>query len=304
MESLSIPLLRTFVMICRLGTFSAAAEALDISQPAVSLRVRQLENLASATLFDRHGNTVVLSTEGVSLLSYAERALQAIDSLNSYLEDKQPWTGLLRIGSSELFSMTGLPGVLQALESEHPTLKTNLTVRASTFLMKALERGELDAAFVSDPDPTADCVLLELATTGLEIISNGHIGLPDVVTPKDLAGYQTLLNPRPSAINTIVADWLSPEDGWSETNTCDSIPVTMRLVRDGIGAGVIPHCMTSTEDTPGIVRHSASPELRKLRVYLAHRRRLSEERVNFLASTALEVLAQASGFEVTGSSIS
>ncbi|GAB3561612.1 hypothetical protein GCM10027344_16600 [Spelaeicoccus albus] len=253
--------------------------------------------MAGATLFDRRGGAVTLSSAGVTLLAYAERVLQAVDSMNSYLEEADPWSGVLRIGSSELFAMTALPRVLSAFESSHPSLEVNLTIRASTFLMDALDQGHLDAAYVSDPDPTTDCELIELTRTDIAVLSNGEFNLPSVLTPDDLARQRVFMNPRPSAINSIVTQWLRDESKSTLINTCDSLPVTIQLVRQGLGIGVVPLCMVTTEsDSQGVVIHATSPELDRLTIFLAHRRRLASQRVDFLVDTARAALKHVPGF--------
>lgn len=287
-------------MISRLKTFSRAAQALNVTQPAVSLRMRQLEQLAGAAIFERRGSNIELNSNGVALLAYAERALRGIDAVNHYLEDQQPWTGLVRVGSSELFSTTALPSVLQALESTHPNLDTNLMVRASTFLMAALEQGQLDAAFVSDPDPTSDCELVQLASTRLDVFSNGELGLPDTISPHHLAGHPILMNPRPSAINKLVTKWLRNQDALTTINTCDSLHVTINLVRHGLGPGIVPSCMALGHGAAqDLTRHTTVPPLGSLTVYLAHKRLLARERVEFLVTTGLQALSHTPGFTIS-----
>ncbi len=74
MRKFSLAQLEAFLWICRLGTFHAAAERLNLTQPTVSLRIRELESALGARLFERRGNGMRLSAEGTILLRYAERA--------------------------------------------------------------------------------------------------------------------------------------------------------------------------------------------------------------------------------------
>src|SRR3569833_1182681 len=79
--------LRTFVVVARTGGFSAAAEALRRSQPAISRRVAQLEADVGVPLFDRTPGGVLLSDAGRALLLHAERVLAALDDAQAALNE-------------------------------------------------------------------------------------------------------------------------------------------------------------------------------------------------------------------------
>ncbi|WP_031469590.1 LysR family transcriptional regulator [Sciscionella sediminilitoris] len=284
--------LEAFVWIVRLGTFRAAAERLGLSQPAISLRIRQLETAAGTALFHRRGTAVGLTADGTLLLHYAERELALLEELGQRLRAGDPWQGTLRLGSSDLFAMTCLPRVLERLERSHPEVNVRLTASSSVALARMLDRGELDLAFMSNAEPSEHVRVEELGNTALTIVSNGNRGLPERIAPEDLAGQRILINPPPSAIHGIVARWFGEADiPLPNFSTCNSLPVTSGLVAAGGGIGFLPHWLVRADLEAGILTaHRPRTPLRDLRLSLAHSRTTPQVIVDFLRSAGRRAL--------------
>ena len=292
MQDITLRQVEAFVWIARLGTFRAAADRLGLSQAAISLRIRQLETAAGAVLFSRRGSAVQLTAAGTLMLDYAERGLAVFDELGHRLRADSPWLGTLRLGSSDLFAMTCLPAVLERLERTHPEAAVQLTASSSVTLARMLDRGEIDAAFMSNPEPTGEVRVDVLGTAQLAVVSNGHRGLPDRISPVDLAAQRLLINPPPSTIHAIVARWFSESNTpVPYFSTCNSLPVTSRLVAAGGGVGVIPNWLVRAELAAGtLVRHETVIPLRDLRLSLATSWNVPTEIVDFLLAAGRQAL--------------
>ncbi len=289
MEDLTFHQLEAFVAICRRGTFRAAADQLGLTQPAVSLRIRQLETAVGSVLFQRRGAAVQLTSTGSLLLEYAERGLAVFDELGQRLRDGDPWRSILRLGSSDLFAMTCLPTVLRRLETLHPEVGVRLTVSSSTTLARMLERGELDAALGSNIEPSERIAVEPLGRADLVLVGNGDRPLPRTVTPQALAGRRILINPRPSPIHDAAAGWFRearvPQPTFS---TCNSLPVTRELVAAGGGLGILPAVLVAPADD--FVVHPVSPRFAPLRLALATSRTLPRPVAALLSTTAKQAL--------------
>jgi DNA-binding transcriptional LysR family regulator len=292
MQNITLRQLEAFVWIARLGTFRAAADRLGLSQAAISLRIRQLETATGAVLFNRRGSAVQLTAAGTLMLDYAERGLTVFGELSHRLRSNDPWRGTLRLGSSDLFAMTCLPGVLERLERTHPDVAVQLTASSSVTLARMLDRGEIDVAFMSNAEPTGRVRVEALGTARLAVVSNGRRGLPDRIEPADLAAQRILINPPPSTIHGIVVRWFGESDTpVPHFSTCNSLPVTSRLVAAGGGVGVIPYWLVRAELAAGtLVQHEAVTPLRDLRLSLATSRNMPGEIVDFLLAAGSRAL--------------
>ena len=101
--SVNLEYYRVFCSVCECGGITAAAEALCISQPAVSQAVRQLETALGCRLFLRTSRGVKLTSEGELLLSYVRRGIDAIQDGETMLRRmKDLETGEIRIGASDM----------------------------------------------------------------------------------------------------------------------------------------------------------------------------------------------------------
>ena len=296
MPGLTLDQLETFQSICRLGSFRAAADHLGITQPAVSLRIHQLEAECRATLFARRGTRVQLTATGSLVSGYAERSLGLVVELQTRLHAGDPWHGVLRLGSSALFAMTCLPAVLQSVERAHPDLDVELVATSSDALQRAIELGEVDIAFVASPDPVSDVVITApVARTGLAVISNGELGLPATVQPADLLDHRVLVNPPPSPIHTETTRWFRRAgEPARHLSTCNGLPVTVELVRAGGGTGVVPVRLVRDLVRVGeLSLHDTRPRMRALRQCLIHTAAVPSEISAFLLRAAKEAATAA-----------
>lgn len=134
-------------------SFSKAAEALYISQPAVSKQVKKLEGELGVPLFERKGSTILLTTSGDKLLIYlrqAKRIQQQIDSDLDIIKTELKGKGELRIGASTTLSLYVLPKVLSTFQKKWPQVKITLINRNTENILNALVQGDLDLAVVED----------------------------------------------------------------------------------------------------------------------------------------------------------
>src|SRR5437016_10767154 len=145
--------LKALLAIAESGTFTAGAVRVHVTQAAISMQIRQLENETGAQLFVRAPRRVILTEAGEKLL---ERAYAILREHDAALEELAALTGAhrgrLRIGSaSAMVSADPLPQILRELKKAHPGVETSVVSGTSESLAKQVLAGELDAAFVSLP---------------------------------------------------------------------------------------------------------------------------------------------------------
>src|SRR5258707_13203389 len=142
--------LKAFVAIAESGTFTAGAVRVHVTQAAISMQIRQLENETGAQLFVRAPRRVILTEGGEKLL---ERAYTMLREHDAALEELAALTGAhrgrLRIGSaSAMVSADPLPRILRELRLIHAGVETSVISGTSEALVKQVLAGRLDPAFL------------------------------------------------------------------------------------------------------------------------------------------------------------
>ena len=138
MNRIALYHLETLIWIARLGTFAAAAERLNASQPTISVRMRELESQIGAKIFQRHGRNMALTIRGRELVKQAE-ALWA--NAEEFLLAPSAFalaTGVVRIGSGEIAAATYLPTFVAELDRAFPTLNLEVEIDLTARLIRHL----------------------------------------------------------------------------------------------------------------------------------------------------------------------
>lgn len=148
---LEADLLRAFSAVAQTGSFTSAAELVGRSQSAVSQKIRRLETILSARLFDRRGKNVRLTGDGERLLVSARRLLDLNDAVVKDMMSP-PTGGTLRLGICEDFIPGQLPALLSRFSHVYPEVHLELMTALSTELHAAYRAGQLDAVIAKKDD--------------------------------------------------------------------------------------------------------------------------------------------------------
>lgn len=148
---MSLRALRTLVAIAQYGSFARAAEAVHLTQSAVSLHVRRLEEEFNAPLFDRSKRLSVLTEAGHLAVERAQEILNLYDSIATDVGDGSELRGRLKLGVIQTALAGVLPSALAALSRQHPHLRVNVASGMSAELATRIDVGELDAAVTTEP---------------------------------------------------------------------------------------------------------------------------------------------------------
>lgn len=150
MRNINFANLETAIWIARLGSYTAAAEKLYTTQPAISARMRELETALGIKLFIRVGRGVELTLEGRSFLARAEPLLRELEVLTSSLGADGRTTGTVRIGLGNI-SMSWFPALIQTLQRRMPGLTYDVEIDVAGKLLDRIESRKLDLALVAGP---------------------------------------------------------------------------------------------------------------------------------------------------------
>jgi DNA-binding transcriptional LysR family regulator len=151
-ELVSLQQIRCFCAAVELGSFSAAAEALRVSQPAVAEQIRKLEQILGADLFVRAARGVFPTDAGRAFAEHATRSLQTLeDATASVGEFTAMQSGSVALGTFSAPSAWRLEALVESFLERHPGMTVRLVGRNSSIIADRVRRGELEAAVVLLP---------------------------------------------------------------------------------------------------------------------------------------------------------
>jgi len=150
--NLDIQSLRSFLKVAELGSFTRAAQALSLTQPAISQQIRRLEDLLGVELFACDNRQVLLTLEGERLTGYAQQMVSVNDKVGS-LFDVSRTQESVTLGIPEYFSEEILQRVIPAVARELPSVRIVVKVARSMLLSEAFSEGQIDIGLMIDELP-------------------------------------------------------------------------------------------------------------------------------------------------------
>ena len=151
MSRFKLDQLQTLVAVSHYESVSKAALALNLTQPAVTTRIKSLEDALGLQIFERDSKGMRLTKRGSMLLQFAEQFQHLSDLLEERVVDPQSVNQLLRIGVSETIAQSWLPDFIGALRATFPNLKVEISVDISINLRDRLLGREIDLAILLGP---------------------------------------------------------------------------------------------------------------------------------------------------------
>ncbi len=192
--------LKAFLAIAEAKTFTAGARRVNVTQAAISMQIRQLEDEVGLPIFTRTPRRVILTEAGEYLLERARKILREHDSaLAEIAEVAGAEYGRLRIGSaSGTWAMNQLPAIMSGLRVKFPHAELTVSAGTSEKLVDRMMHGEIDTAFVSLPVEN-----LNISTESLfsdEIVAIAHpkhtLAKEKYISAATLAGEKLILGER------------------------------------------------------------------------------------------------------------
>ncbi|HKU93801.1 MAG TPA: LysR family transcriptional regulator [Vineibacter sp.] len=161
-RNLDTGLLRTFVTVADMASMTAAANALHLTQGAVSQQIRRLEETFDSALFERDRRGLKLTNDGERLLGRARQLLGLNDEIWAAMTTSDI-TGEVRLGAPYDLVGTYLPPALKAFALSHPQVNLSLVCAASPQLADALDAGAIDLAVIEEPagPSSGECLNVE-----------------------------------------------------------------------------------------------------------------------------------------------
>jgi DNA-binding transcriptional LysR family regulator len=267
MTTLNLGNLATFRLVIQRGSFSAAADILGLSQPAVSLQVRQLEQFLRTRLVERTGRGIKATAAGLALLEHGNRIEQVVEeAIRSVSEFSHEISGTITLGTGATACIHLLPPLLQQLREEHPLLRVGVTTGNTLDVVRAVEENRLDIGLVTLPASGRALEVMPLLDEEFVlIISQVQDEQIAHFTPQILHALPLIAFESGSGTRDLI-------DGWF--NICDlevcpvmqlgSIEAIKRMVRAGLGYSIVPlMAVDNVADREGLSVRSLNPVLHR-----------------------------------------
>ncbi|HEU4538254.1 MAG TPA: LysR substrate-binding domain-containing protein [Polyangiaceae bacterium] len=241
--------LRALSALARAGRFTAAAEALGVSQPTLSRRVQRLERAFGAKLVVRAADGVVLTEAGARALAHVERALASLGSaLSEVAELRGEPRGAVSIGALPTVGSYALPPVIASFHRRYPAVRLTVREAFSSVLEGLVANGELDLAVVHYPPHRAELAARRLWSEDyLLAVPPRHrlAGTRRRVALEEILGEPLVVIPGTNVMHAVAS--LAAAQGRApvialETDNLDSV---RRMVDAGLGLALVPRLMAS-----------------------------------------------------------
>ena len=256
MSQLNLHHLRLFRAVARVGTLTGAAQAMNLSQSAVSTQLRTLETSLGHDLFERRGRGLVLTEAGRIALDHAETIFRTADDLTATLALAQGARRVLRVGALSTLSRNFLIGFVTPLIGREDV---EVIIRSGTQadLMRGLQSLNLDVALTNlapGRDAASPFIVRALSEQPVSVV-----GYPTVVTGEEsLASVLTsapLILPTPETALRTAFDGLVERLGIVPriAAEADDMATLRLLVRGGAGLAVLPPIVVRDELAAGLL---------------------------------------------------
>ncbi|MDD2879880.1 MAG: LysR substrate-binding domain-containing protein [Rhodoferax sp.] len=263
--------LEYFVRVAELGSFTRAALALDIAQPALSRQVRLLEVELRQTLLTRNGRGALPTEAGKLLLAHGRGILHQVARAREELgRVRGSLAGRVAVGLPTSLARVLTVPLIRAFRSELPDATLSITEGLSVPMQESLMAGRLDIAVVYNAQPSTEIEITPLLEEDLLLVQRRPLGLaedapPGPITLRELAQLPLVIPTRPNAIRMHVESELA--NIGCRLNIAleiDGVSAILDLVADGAGSAVLSRNAVASSIRPSAfsVRTITEPVLR------------------------------------------
>lgn len=253
MSRINLDQLRTFLAVVRLGGVRRAATGLHLTQPAVTARIKNLEESLSCELFDRTASGMHLTKRGEMLLAHAEQMERLTDRIEKEIVDPAGVDGRLRLGVSETIAQCWLPELVSRLHHLYPRIEIEFNVDISINLRAGLLDREIDLAVLLGP--ISDYAVDNIPLPGFDLAWYVAADAPLVDDEASLLSRPVLTYARNTRPYRELRDMLFARVGPGfRLFPSSSLSACFRLVEANLGVAVLPRMLGRERVSAGRLR--------------------------------------------------
>ncbi|WP_159912183.1 LysR family transcriptional regulator [Pantoea sp. 18069] len=286
-----------FVAVAEAGSFSRAAAALHLSQPALSRQVQLLESALGQRLLERTGRGVVVTDSGRALLQHAVGIFALAAHAESDMQDRlRSPRGRISIGLPPWVARSIAADLVQGFLQEYPDVTISIEENLSISLREWLIAGRVDMALLFDPPHSPQITTETLLREPLVLVSKGP--LPAKVKLAALAQRDLVMARGPNALRKLLESYTVPRGlPLRLLAEVDSVHTVLSLVERGMGDSVLPWSATKSGASPMTlsIAQVVAPVMRNRLVLSIPRARPSSRVTRFAEQLLKRVVAERLG---------
>lgn len=259
---MDIQALTAFIAVAELQSFSLAAEQLYLTQPAISKRIKGLEEQLNSPLFDRHNRSLSLTNTGHSLLPKAREIVQLVsDTQLSMRNMNHQVEGRLKLGTSHHIGLHRLPPYLKSFVSQFPQAELNLSFMNSESAYQAIAQRQVELALTtleaSNTNNLPEGIISEALWQDemVFVCAVDHpLNMLAQVKLKDLSEYPAILPEANTFTFKLLAEKFKQQKLTLNTPMPTNYLETIKmLVSVGLGWSLLPKTMLESAEETGLV---------------------------------------------------
>jgi DNA-binding transcriptional LysR family regulator len=287
--------LKTLLWVIRLGGIGAAAKHLNMTQPAITRRIQELERDLGAPVLRREGRNVLPTALGNTCLVSAERILSEVAEMRMAASGKEV-AGTIRIGVGEVIALTWFYRLHARIGERYPNVRLEIDVGLSGRLIDKLRHDQVDIVLVPGPVTLPGVIKTDLGPCALDWMSLPRLlenKDPKNLTPADLANLPIIALPQEAHAHELMIEWfIQAGVKPPRVHCCNSFSVVASLVKKGVGISLLPPGLLTDELQSGslvvLPVTSSAPKVRYGAVYL--------QSVGLSPATELSILPEIAEF--------
>jgi len=248
--------LKYFLSLYHEGSFTAAAKANYITQPAISIQLRKLQEELGVKLYERRGGKISFTEAGMVVLEYSEKFLNLRKELLDHVKDLRGLKkGLLSIGTIDAAAIYILPEVFNRFKEKYPGIEINLEIASTAPLISTLEEGGLDAVCGTLPvQPERGLRIFKIFAEKMIFIAppDHPLSGSDRLGAEELSGYPFISFQAQSVTRKIIENALRDKGVTVDVSMAiDSQDAIKHLVSSGLGLSALPRKTVEDEIESG-----------------------------------------------------
>lgn len=240
--------LRKYELVVKHGSFTAAADHLGLSQPAISQQIKALERQLGVRLLERVGRSVTPTSAGKDLLSHLPAIALALETaFNAVAAHAHGVVGQVRIGTGLTTCLYLLPAVLRRLKEAHPRLDLVVSTGNTEGLVRQVEDNNIDIALVTLPVPSRSVSVQVVMEDEIVAVKRRGAGdWPDALNAAAIAAMPLVMLSPGTSTRGLVDTWLGQSGrAPAAAMELDSVEAIKAVVAAGLGCALLP-CMALT----------------------------------------------------------
>ncbi|OXI88318.1 LysR family transcriptional regulator [Burkholderia sp. AU33423] len=249
--------IRAFVTVAQAGNFTRAAARLHLSQPALTVQIRRLEEIVGARLFDRNSRSVALTQTGRELLPLLQRSL---DDMERVLRDARALgegtSGTVRLACLPTFASSVLPELIQSFRREVPRAGFEIRDGVASLVTALVRNEEADLGLTGGDTFDASLEVLYAGADRLVAVcpKDHPLARKRRVTTADVAAVPLVLTARGTSVRSVV-DAALDATGCTPDIACEPtyMMTAVAMVRGGLGVTILPATAREVRAEPELV---------------------------------------------------